>query len=29
MIVLTTDDLYTGITEDGIRVVSLVDWLIG
>ena len=28
-VVLTTDDLYTGITEDGIRVVRLVDWLLG
>ena len=28
-IVLTTDDLYTGITEDGINVVRLVDWLNG
>lgn len=26
-IILTTDDLYTGITEDGIKVVHVVDWL--
>lgn len=26
-IILTTDNLYTGITEDGIKVVHVVDWL--
>lgn len=28
-IVLTTDDLYTGVTEDGIKVVHVVNWLNG
>ena len=26
-IVLTLDSLYAGITDDGIKIVNLIDWL--